>query len=213
MSPTLVKTNIVQLLVVLTAACLAFDAQNTPTAAAAAKPAFVFGGISYFHRWSQNDQHEFTPEGQEDLEKWSDMITMNVYHSAHDGDALSAKANAVLENYKSHQGRVLRTSSVPRTPDQSAEHFIAVVFGRPNFIEVAFARFKLLDGVGCSIVYSHRIYGENVGDQMSAWLNDNGPKVEKMLMEWKDIPSSGSLRGLPGKEGHPNNAKASPSKS
>jgi hypothetical protein len=88
---------------------------------------------------------------------------------------------------------VLRTNSVPRTSDQSAEHFIAVVFGRPNFIEAAFARFKLVDGVGRSIVYSHRIYGEKVGDQMSKWLNDNGPKMEKALMDWNNSPSSASL--------------------
>ncbi len=89
------------------------------------------------------------------------------------------KANAVLENYKSHGGRVLRTDSVPRTPDRPAEHFIAVVFGRPNFFEGAFARFKLVDGVGYSIVHSHRIYGEKFGDQMSKWPNDNGPKMER----------------------------------
>jgi len=41
------------------------------------------------------------------------MITLNVYPSAHDRDALAAKANAVLENYKSHQGIVLRTNSRP----------------------------------------------------------------------------------------------------
>jgi len=61
---------------------------------------------------------------------------------------------------------------------------------------VAFARFKLVNGAGCSIVYSHRIYGEKVGDQMSAWLKDNGPKTEKMLMEWNNIPSPASLREL-----------------
>ena len=59
-----------------------------------------------------NNQHEFTPEGQEDLEKWSDMMTMNVYPDAHDGDALAAKANAALENYKSHHGMLLRTNSL-----------------------------------------------------------------------------------------------------
>jgi hypothetical protein len=147
-------------------------------ATTADKPAFVFGGVDYFHRWSQNDQHEFTPKGQDDLDKWSDMITINVYPTAHNGDALAVKTNAVLENYKSHGGRVLRTDSVPRTPDRPAEHFIAIVFGRSNFIEAAFARFKLADGVGCSILCSHRIYGEKVGDQMSKWLNDNGPKME-----------------------------------
>ena len=117
------------------------------------------------------------------------------------------KANAVLENYKSHGGRVLRTDSVPRTPDRPAEHFIAVVFGRPNFLEGAFARFKLVDGVGYSIVYSHRIYGEKVGDQMSKWLNDNGPKMEKVLMDWNNSPSPASLRDLPRKQVYIDGAK------
>jgi hypothetical protein len=94
---------------------------------------------------------------------------------------------------------VVRTNSVPQTPERPAEHFIVVIFGRPNFIEVAFARFKLVDGVGCSIVYSHRIYGVKVGDEMSAWLEHNGAKMEKTLMEWKDIPSPSSLRELAGK--------------
>ena len=166
-------------------------------AATERKAAFAFGGVDYFHRWSENDQHEFTPKDQDNLEKWTDMITVNVYSSAHDGDALAVKANAVLENYKGHGGRVLRTDSVPRTPDRPAEHFVAVVFGRPNFLEAAFARFKLVDGVGCSIVYSHRIYGEKTGDQMSKWLTDNGPKMEKALMDWNNSPSPASLRQLP----------------
>ena len=213
MSVLLVRVRVVQFLAAMTLGCISLDAQHARAAATATKPALVFGGIDYFHRWSQNDQHEFTPEGQENLDKWADMITINVYQSAHDSDALAAKANAVLENYKSHNGRVLRTDSVPRTPDRPAEHFIAVVFGRPNFIEVAFARFKLVNGVGCSIVYSHRIYGEKVGDQMSAWLNDNGPKTEKILMEWNNIPSPASLRELARTESRPGERKASSSKS
>jgi hypothetical protein len=93
------------------------------------------------------------------------------------------------------------------------EHFIAVVFGRPNFMEVAFARFKIVDGLGCSIVYSHRIYGEKIGDQMSAWLKDKGAEKEKALMEWNDIPSPASLgRDRPRKGGLPSGANASPSK-
>jgi len=161
------------------------------------KAAFVFGDVDYFHRWYENDQHEFTPTGQGSLEKWTDMITITVYPSAHDGDGLAVKANAVLENYKSRGGRVLRTDSVPRTPDRPAEHFVTVVFGRSNFLEAAFARFKLMDGVGCSIAYSHRIYGEKAGDEMSKWLNDNGPKMEKALTDWSNSPSPASLFQLP----------------
>ena len=78
------RLHILQLLALLALACIPLDAQETHATAAAAKPAFVFGGVSYLHRWSQNDQHEYTPGGQEDLQKWLDMITMNVYPSAHD---------------------------------------------------------------------------------------------------------------------------------
>jgi hypothetical protein len=101
-------------------------------ATAEAKAAFVFGGVSYFQRWAQDDQCEFTPTGQENLEKWSDMITINVYPSAHDGDTLAMKAN-VLENYKSHGGRVLQTDSIPRTPDRPAEHFYRCCFWSIKF--------------------------------------------------------------------------------
>ena len=205
-----VKIHVLRILVSLVIACGLLDGQQMRAAAGPGKSAFVFDGVGYLHRWSMNHQHEFTPEGQEDLEKWSDMITINVYPDAHDGEALATKANAVLENYKSYNGKVLRTSSVPRTPKQPAEHFVAVVFGRPNFIEVALARFKFVDGVGCSIVYSHRIYGEKIGDQMSAWLKNNGAAKEKALMEWNEIPSPASFdRELPRKGGLPSDAKAS----
>ena len=138
------------------------------------------------------------------------MITLNVYPDPHDGDALAAKANAVLENSKSPQGMVLKTSSLPRTSYRPAEHFIAVVFGRPNFIEASFARFKLVDGNGCLIVYSHRIYGEKIGDLMSAWLNINGPVIEKALMEWTDMPSPVPVSR---QATNPSSSKVSPTKS
>ena len=62
------RIHILQLLALLALACIPLDAQETHATAAAAKPAFVFGGVGYLHRWSQNDQYEFTPERQEDLD-------------------------------------------------------------------------------------------------------------------------------------------------
>jgi hypothetical protein len=164
---------------------------------ATSKRAFVFGDVPYFHRWSQNDQHEFTPAQQEDLERWSDMITVNGYPNVADADQLASTANAVLEKYKNHPAKVLKTRSVPRTAKQPAEHLIAVMFTQPDFIEVAFARFKLLEGKGCSLVYSHRIYGKEMGDKMNAWLSANGQAIETTLMEWNSIPSPTLLRQEP----------------
>lgn len=187
------KLNPLRILLSLALAWSVVDVRES-FAADLPKRSFVFNGVGYFHRWSKSDQHEFTPEKQEDLAKWSDMLTINGYPRVNDGEGLAATANAVLENYKSHQARVLKTRSVPRTADRPAEHLIAVIFTRPNFSEVAFARFKLMEGKGCSLVYSHRIYGERTADEMSAWLSANGQEVEKTLMEWSSMPSPTLLR-------------------
>ena len=146
--------------------------------------AFQFRQINYFHRWSKNDQHEYTPDGQDDLDRWNDMITINEYPAVHDGDALAATANTVLGNYKGAEGKILKTSSIPRTATRPAEHFIAVMFTRPAFVEIAFARFKLRDNKGQSSVYSHRFYGDKKGDEANAWLKADGGAVEKALLEW-----------------------------
>ena len=124
----------------------------------------------------------------------SDIIAVNGYPGVGDGERLAATANAVLENYKNHQARVLKTRSVPRAPNRPAEHLIAVVFTRPGFVQVAFARFKLVEGKGFSFVYSHRLYGEEIGDQASSWLKASGEEVEKALLAWSSMPSPTSLR-------------------
>lgn len=147
-------------------------------------PAFSFRGVKYFHRWSQNEQHEFTPAKQEDLDHWTDMITIHGYSSVDDGEKLAGAANAVLENYRNSQGKILKTNSVPATDEQPAQHFIAVLFTQPKFSEAAFARFKLVDGKGHSFVYSHRFYGGNAAEEMAEWLKDSGEETEKALMDW-----------------------------
>ena len=98
--------------------------EESDAAGPPAKRAFVFRDVGYFHRWSKNDQHEFTPENQEDLNKWSDMMTVNGYPDVGDGERLAATANAVLENYKANKASVVKTDSVPRTRDKPAEHLI-----------------------------------------------------------------------------------------
>ena len=100
--------------------------------------AFSLAGIQYFHRFTKDNQHEYTPAGQEDLNAWTDMVTVNIYPKAQSGEALADVANAVLENYKTHQASVIRTTSVPRFRNNPAEHLIVVMFGRPEFLEAGF---------------------------------------------------------------------------
>ena len=153
-------------------------------------PAFSFANAGYFHRFTQDDQHEYTPAGQEDLNAWTDMVTLLFYPKAKSAEALAATANAVLENYKASKAMVVKTASVPAAPNRPAEHLIVVIFGRPEFIEIAFSRFRMRDGVGSAVVYSHRMYGKKIGDAMNAWLEKNGPSTEMNLMKWDAVPKS-----------------------
>jgi hypothetical protein len=176
-------------------ACLAiFMAQSLASGFGAKAPAFSFAGVNYFHRFTKDNQHEYTPDGQQDLKTWTDMVTILLYPKATDGEALAATANAVLENYKANKAVVVKTDSVPRTRDKPAEHLIVVIFGRPEFIEAVFARFRMNNGLGSAVIYSHRIYGNKIGDQMSAWLKTNGPKIETNLMKSDAMPATLSPR-------------------
>jgi hypothetical protein len=150
--------------------------------------AFSLAGVEYFHRFTKGGQHEYTPAGQEDLKAWKDMVTIHDYAQVKDGEALAAAANAVLENYKAAQALVVRTDSVPKTTDKEAEHLIVVVFGRPEFIEATFARFRMHAGTGTAVIYSHRIYGNKTGNEMSAWLEKTDTDTESNLMKWNAMP-------------------------
>ena len=163
---------------------------NDSAEAAPRKPSIKFRNIEYFHRWSKDTQHEYTPKGQQDLKKWSDMVTLHTYPKAKDGEALAEMANSTLSNYKAAKGIIIKTSSVAKTATRPAEHLIVVVFGRPDFLEAAFARFRMHNGVGTSVIYSHRIYGKKAGNAMSTWLKSNGAKIEADLMKWNGMPKS-----------------------
>ena len=155
-----------------------------------------FRGTDFVHRWSKDGQNEFTPRDDSDLAKWRDMITVNVHEAVANGEQLAEVANRILSNFQ-RRGKILRTDSKARTAGRPAEHLIVAALGDPNFLEAAFARCVLANGVGFVTVYSHRIYGQTAGPAMSEWLKTNGVPVEKALMEWDKLPSAASLKRLP----------------
>lgn len=178
------KRRIVQTLCLLATLLVAFATPH----ASAADAAFTFADAQYFHRYSNNDLYEFTPAGQEDLKTWTDMVTINRYPNAKDGDGLATMANAVLGNYKAHKAFIIKTDSLIRIADRPAEHLVVAVLQVPGIVETIFVRFKMHDGIGISIISAHRMYGESMGNQMSAWLKQNGQAREDALMRWNGVP-------------------------
>lgn len=154
-----------------------------PTHAAGGPPAspvsLKFADQTYLLRWSSKHQHEFTPAGQDDLSRWTDMITINTYPGISDGEGLADAANRVLGTYKQNNAVVVRTSSVPRTAARPAEHLIVVLFPVRDSIEAVFARLRLADGRDTALIYSHCLYGQKAGEAMAAWLKANGPSLER----------------------------------
>jgi hypothetical protein len=181
-------------LLVFSGALIAADQPKNSLQARAA--AINFGGTEYVHRWSKGGQNEFTPQNDGDLARWRDMVTINVHGAVGNGDQLAGVANKVLSNYQTH-GKIVRADSKPGTPERPAEHLIVALLGNPAFLEAAFARCVLIDGVGVVVVYSHRVYGKEAGEAMREWLKSNGPSLEKTLMTWDKMPSVAALKRLP----------------
>jgi hypothetical protein len=157
--------------------------------------ALAFNGSEYFHRWSKQGQHEFTPKGDEDLSKWKDMMTVNVHAGVRTGEGLADIANRVIGNYKAH-GHIMRTLSKPRTDTSEAEHFAAAVLQGEKVFEVAFARFLLFEGRGIVVVHSKRFYGDGAQAEMTTWFKANAVKIEQVLLSWNGIPSLETLNRL-----------------
>lgn len=149
---------------------------------------FTFGKVEYVQRYAKDNLTEYTPKGKADLKKFTDMVTINKYSTVKTGEELAGTANSILQRYEDAKGKILKTSSVPRTATKEAEHLIVVLFARADFTEASFARVKMNKGEGCSVVFSHRTYGKKSLDEMNKWLKAHGTGTEKSLMAMTWMP-------------------------
>lgn len=157
-----------------------------------------FNGSPFVLRWFQENQYEFTPLGQPDLDTWHDMVTVIYYPGVENGEQLDAIAKKVLETYQKFGAMVLLTDSHQRTDAEYPEYFAAVVFPQQAFMEFSQTRILMENGVGISLVYSHRIYDENKGEKTKEWILNNGPNYENHLKTFSDIPSLHLLESTTG---------------
>ena len=156
----------------------------------AGRSAFRFNGTDYFFRWSDDTLFEFTPPGQSNLDTWTDMMSVVVYRGVKTADDLASAANSLLDATRS-KGAVLKTRSVPRTPDRPAEHFIASMMAGSGVVEGVFTRLVLMDGVGYALIFSHRLYGQDLhkaAQLLGDWENAHGADMEKALMSFVPVP-------------------------
>jgi hypothetical protein len=173
----------------------------TNSATAEAKLATVsFHGETYFHRWSQNGQHEFTPSGQADLKRWKDMVTVRVFEQVTNEAQFTGMVRATVANYKK-VGVINRVMERPKkTPDGVDEVVVVATLRAGNIIEFVAARFLMRDGVGTLYVASHREYTDDQGIDSTLegdYVKNKLGRVVNALAVWDGAPALDALRALP----------------
>lgn len=154
----------------------------------------LFDSNEYFYRWSGEDLHEFTPGEQSVTSDWKDMLTINHFADVSAPEELTVLAKDVLENYRANGGIVLGVDTLQQKGSQPAQYIMAVVFGAHEVAEYAVVRFQIQDGIGTSITYAHREYGEEVGERINSWMEANGPRIRKEITGLRDLPAYSEFR-------------------
>jgi hypothetical protein len=155
----------------------------------------TFNDTEYIFRSSEGGLYRFTPEGQEDLSKWSDMLSINIYPGSQGEHALRDIFHSVFATYVL-DGDVEAGESQPNTKTGRIEHLVVVTFVMPDFDESLRARFLLVGESCVGITHSHRTYGESANTDLQAWLDGGGADVTEKLMEWDDYPTPAELEAL-----------------
>lgn len=154
----------------------------------------VFDNNEYFYRWSGEDLHEFTPAEQSVTSEWKDMLTINHFADVSAPDELNLLAKDVLANYRANGGIILGVDTLQQKGNRPAQYIMAVVFGAHEVAEYALVRFQIQDGIGTSITYAHREYGEAVGERINSWMEANGPRIKKEITGLRDLPAYSEFR-------------------
>ncbi len=176
-----------------TAAALAAGATpHGPTGLAAAmadlqSPAtakVTFRGTEYLLRSSHGNVYDFTPRGQEDLATFTDMLSLDLYPSAHDQEALATITSRVQGVAQGAKATILRTISVSASGQQPGEHFLAAVMPTPHGVDFDAIHFVLVDKEAVGVFYTHRSYGESAAGTTSAWVTKNAAEVEQAVLQF-----------------------------
>jgi len=151
---------------------------ESPEAVRASAQSVIFAGIKYYLRAHQNDQYIFTPSGQENLGRWTDMITLAYDPKVTEGKQLAEKAITWWQLNRDARVHFVQINYVPRLDQIPARgdalYLTATVLDRPNhdFDEFAYTTIRLVEGKATTARYSHREYrtGFSSPERTTAWV-------------------------------------------
>lgn len=154
----------------------------------------MFLGKEYFLRSTKDGQYVFTPGGQEDLQRWTDMITLRYFPEITEGKSLAAKTIEWWDYCHTTRDHIFEINFVPRidempSPD-NALYVICTLRNKPynDYDEFEFTALRIVEGVGAVSTYSHREYRAGLVslEQNFAWMKKNKP-VNEAWFGWDGV--------------------------
>jgi hypothetical protein len=180
----MMKRRSVLFAIALAATAVAFAAAATPNPQSPATAKVMFRGTEYLLRSSHGNGYDFTPQGQEDMATFTDMLELNLYPTAHDQEALATITSRVQAIAQGAKATILRTISVSASGQQPGEHFFAAVMPTPHGVDFDAIRFVLVDQEVAGVFYTHRSQGESAAAKTSEWVTKNAAEVEQQLLQF-----------------------------
>lgn len=158
----------------------------------------TFRDKEFIHRYSKGSLHEFTPEGQEDLSKWNDMLSIVHIGEAKNEEELKKLSDGLFKFYKQSGGKLFGMRVQDKTKDSPSEYLGGIIFAKENMTEYVKTKVVLRDGKVYALVYSHRFYLQIAKSQeaIKQWLTDNEEKNIYAMWDWKKFPSEAELKKL-----------------
>jgi hypothetical protein len=157
--------------------------------------AVIFSNTKYFLRSSKDGQYVFTPRGQEDPKRWTDLITLNFYPEITEGKSLAAKAIAWWEYSRSRRIFLMRLNYVPRIDQMNAAndalYTLLTLRAKPynDYDEFTFTALRVIGGIGTASSYSHREYrtAPMSMERCFAWGQKNESLVGEAWFGWDGV--------------------------
>lgn len=160
----------------------------SPIASAAPPPGFQVGDTAYLLRWTgDGGLAEYTPEGQDDLNRYSEMISLAPTPAELAPAGMAGYARAMADFVREgRNGDVLSQDCVPEAADHAAECTMLVAYAGREATELAFTRLVAVGSTNvAALVLSHREYGDASPALAKAWLaSPAGRRTVAGFLDW-----------------------------
>ena len=162
-------------------------------AALVIKPVFAIdvlelNGKKFTYQLSSNKTHSFMPSNQKSNPEWKEKISIIYAPDVQNETGLESLASKLHHSYK-NKGRVLKALKTDAEENNPSKFLLVTVMKGNDSVEAILTRMSLEDNLGTIFVYAHRFYGEEKSDELMAWFEKNGFRMEKEILEFKSIPS------------------------